>query len=149
MPNMRRSHKITILDKMQIEKKILISNSKLGELFNDLHFSMMNISIGQNCLNKKNPLKYIVPPLTSGVGTIIIIVNCLLLLQKQRQVIEHHFTVFLYIYDIFILKCGEDSSCSETHLINILFSLASLTLINCSKVINLVCRGLFCPNTFH
>ena len=29
----------------------------------------MNISIGQNCLNKK-PFEYIVPPRTSGLGTI-------------------------------------------------------------------------------
>ena len=30
----------------------------------------MNISIGQNCLNKNNPLEYIVPPPTRRVGTI-------------------------------------------------------------------------------
>ena len=30
----------------------------------------MNISIGQIWLNKKNPFEYIVPPPTSGVGTI-------------------------------------------------------------------------------
>ena len=39
-------------------------------LFNDTtHISMMNISIGKNWLNKKNPFEYIVPSPTSAVGT--------------------------------------------------------------------------------
>ena len=53
--------------KKRIKKILLIPNSTLGELFDDT----THISIGQNCLHKKNPFEYIVPPPTSGVGTII------------------------------------------------------------------------------
>ena len=45
------------------------SYSALDGLFNETaHNSPMNISIGQNCLNKKKPFEYIVPP-SGGVGT--------------------------------------------------------------------------------
>ena len=49
----------------------------------------MDISIGQNWLNKKNPFEYIVPPPTSGVGTINGI-N-----KKQKRTLEKNTSEFI------------------------------------------------------
>ena len=51
----------------------------------------MNISIGQNCLNKKNPFEYIVPLPTSGVGTITEVPNHKLVWEKLSEWVFRHF----------------------------------------------------------
>ena len=62
-----------LLKKNEIQKIFFSFEFLAGWAFYWYHslFSTMNISIGQNCLNKKNPFEYIVPPPTSEVETII------------------------------------------------------------------------------
>ena len=77
MPNMKCSHKTSILDNSSKNKKFkktvfFIPNSRLDELFNDTtHISLRWIYRSAKIYwTKKNPFEYIVPSPTSGVGTI-------------------------------------------------------------------------------
>ena len=76
MPIIPISHKTLILinssKKCKIQKKNLFNfEFYTGRAFYwcHSHSSTMNVSIDQNCLNQKNPVEYIVPPPTNGVGT--------------------------------------------------------------------------------
>ena len=76
MPNISCSHKTSILDNSSTKtkfKKNLFSfkfYARWAFQWYQSHFSTMNISVGQNCLNKTKPFEYIVPPPIRGVGTI-------------------------------------------------------------------------------
>ena len=75
--NITCSHKTSILDnssRKQNSKKSLVSNSSLDVLFNDTtHISLRWIYRSAKIVwTKKNPFEYIVPPPTSGVGTVIL-----------------------------------------------------------------------------
>ena len=64
-------HKNSNLDnslwKTKLKKSFKFHILRWTEFFNDnTHNSTINISIGENCLNKKHPFEYIVPPLQEG-----------------------------------------------------------------------------------
>ena len=93
MPNMPCSLKPSIHNnsskKKEIKKNLLSFEFYAVRAFKWFHslFSTMNISIGQNCLNKKNPFEYIVPALQVG--------------SEQLLIFGVHFLHYVYYFWLF------------------------------------------------